>query len=107
MSRVLSAGDCLELIDDVGSEAAADNLAARYVAAQRTHGTEAFVTNAACEVRLLRYDDLCLPVAVDDGALGQSYVARPHRAYVLYARDEIALLGVGGIYLRNSGYAST
>lgn len=95
MSRVVSAGDAPELLDDVTDGAAAESLAARYVAALRTHGTAACIANAASAVRLLRYGDLCLPVTVDDGTLGRSYVASPHSAYVLYARDEIALLGLG------------
>jgi hypothetical protein len=95
MRRDFLAGDALELLDDVADGAADDNLAARYVAALRTHGTAACIANAASAVRLLRYGDLCLPVTVDDGALGRSYVASPHSAYVLYARDEVALLDLG------------
>lgn len=103
MSRVLSAGDAPELLDDVAGGAAEGNLAARYVAALRADRTAAFIANAASEVRLLRYGDLCLPVTVDDGALGRSYVASPHSAYVLYARDEIALLGLG--QMRHAAHA--
>ncbi|HEX8514149.1 MAG TPA: GNAT family N-acetyltransferase, partial [Allosphingosinicella sp.] len=36
-----------------------------------------------------------MPVTVDDGALGGSYVCSPHSAYVLYARAELDLLKVG------------
>lgn len=92
---MLSADDTPELIDDFADGAKAGSLATRYVAALRKHGTATYIANAASDARLLRYGDLCLPVTVDDGALGRSYVASPHSAYVLYARDEIALLGLG------------
>lgn len=70
-------------------------LAASYVAPFVRDGTRNLVTNAASQMLLLRSGRLDLPVAVEDGALGHSYVSSPHSAYVLYARDEIALLGLG------------
>lgn len=70
-------------------------LAASYVARLATDGTRKLVTNAASRMLLLRSGPCDLPVTVDDGTLGHSYVSSPHSAYVLYARDEIALLGLG------------
>ncbi len=72
-----------------------DTLAASYVTRLATNGTRNLVTNAASEMLLLRSGRVDLPVTVDDGTLGHSYVSSPHSAYVLYARDEIALLGLG------------
>ena len=46
---------------------------------------------------LLRHGAARLPVTIDDGAHGHSYVSSPHSAYVLYARDEIALMGLGSV----------
>ncbi len=69
--------------------------AASYVARLATDGTRNLVTNVASEMLLLRSGRVDLPVTVDDGTLGHSYVSSPHSAYVLYARDEIALLGLG------------
>jgi len=97
----------LQLIDDTTTLNLIDSLAARYVAALRTHGTAAFVTNAASEVLLLRHGDLHLPVTVDDGTLGRTYVASPHSAYVLYARDEIALMGLGRVRHAAHGVLAT
>lgn len=91
------ADTALELTGDPCALRSADSLAARYVAALRADGTAAFVTNAASEVMLLRHGDLQLPVTIDDGTPGRSYVASPHSAYVLYARDEIALVGLGAM----------
>lgn len=74
---------------------APDTLAASYVARLTADGTRKLVTNAASQMLLLRSGPFDLPVTVDDGTLGHSYVSSPHSAYVLYARDEIALLGLG------------
>jgi hypothetical protein len=70
-------------------------LAASYVAQLASDGTQKLVTNAASQMLLLRSGPCDLPVTVDDGTLGHSYVSSPHSTYVLYARDEIALLGLG------------
>lgn len=86
-----------ELLSDPAALAADGTLAARHVAAFRQHGTGALITNAACEVLLLRDGAVRLPVTVDDGAHGRSYVSSPHSTYVLYPRDEIALMGLGGV----------
>ncbi len=74
-------------------------LAASYVARLAADGTRNLVTNAASLMLLLRSGAVDLPVSVDDGTLGHSYVTSPHSAYVLYARDEIALLGLGRMRL--------
>ena len=86
-----------ELLSDPAALAADGSLAARHVAGFRTHGTPALIANAACDVQLLRMGAARLPVTVDDGTHGRSYVSSPHSAYVLYARDEIALMGLGGL----------
>jgi hypothetical protein len=84
-----------DLLSDAAALAADGSLAARHVAAFRAAGTCALIANAACEVLLLRAGDIRLPVTIDDGTRGHSYVSSPHSAYVLYARDEIALMGLG------------
>lgn len=86
-----------ELLSDPDVLAADGSIAAHHVAGFRAAGTPALITNAACEMLLLRMGDARLPVTVDDGAHGRSYVSSPHSAYVLYARDEIALMGLGGL----------
>jgi len=86
-----------ELLSDPAALAADGSLAARHVAGFRAAGTPALITNAACDMLLLRNGDLRLPVTIDDGARGRSYVSSPHSTYVLYPRDEIALLGLGGL----------
>jgi len=70
-------------------------LAASYVTRLAADGTSKMVNNSASQVLLLRSGPFDLPVTFDDGTLGHSYVSSPHSAYVLYARDEIALLGLG------------
>jgi hypothetical protein len=86
-----------ELLCDATALTADRSLAARHVAGFRAHGTPALIANAACEVRLLRHGETRLPVTIDDGAHGHSYVTSPHSTYVLYPRDEIALMGLGGV----------
>ncbi len=86
-----------ELLSGAAALAADGSLAARHVAGFRSAGTPALIANAACDVQLLRMGAARLPVTVDDGTHGHSYVSSPHSAYVLYARDEIALMGLGGL----------
>lgn len=86
-----------ELLSDAAALAADGSLAARHVAGIRAHGTPALIANAACEVMLLRAGEVRLPVTIDDGTRGRSYVSSPHSTYVLYPRDEIALMGLGGV----------
>lgn len=86
-----------ELLCDAAALAEDGSLAARHVAGFRSLGTPALIANAACEVMLLRHGETRLPVTIDDGAHGHSYVSSPHSAYVLYPRDEIALMGLGGV----------
>lgn len=69
------------------------SLAGRYVAALGAD-VRRHVANVASEVRLLTLGDQALPVTIDDGGYGRSYVASPHSAYVLYARREIDLVGL-------------
>lgn len=86
-----------ELLSGAAALATDGSLAARHVAGFRSAGTPALIANAACDVQLLRMGAARLPVTVDDGTHGRSYVSSPHSAYVLYARDEIALMGLGGL----------
>lgn len=86
-----------ELLCEATALAADKSLAARHVAGFRSFGTPALIANAACEVMLLRHGEVRLPVTVDDGAHGHSYISSPHSTYVLYPRDEIALMGLGGV----------
>lgn len=53
------------------------------------------VSNVAARLSALEVAGRIMPVTIDDGALGGSYVCSPHSAYVLYARAELDLLGVG------------
>ena len=58
-------------------------------------GAPAMVSNVATRLSTLEVAGRTMPVTVDDGALGGSYVCSPHSAYVLYARAELDLLKVG------------
>jgi hypothetical protein len=58
-------------------------------------GASAMVSNVATRLSTLEVAGRTMPVTVDDGALGGSYVCSPHSAYVLYARAELDLLEVG------------
>lgn len=58
-------------------------------------GGPAMVSNVSTRLSTLDVAGRTMPVTVDDGALGGSYVCSPHSAYVLYARAELDLLKVG------------
>ncbi|NBC87994.1 MAG: hypothetical protein GVX90_00575 [Alphaproteobacteria bacterium] len=70
------------------------SLASRHVADFASLGTRSLIGNAASRMMMLRHGGIDLPVTVDDGTCGHSYVASPHSAYVLYARDEIDIIGM-------------
>jgi hypothetical protein len=58
-------------------------------------GAGAMVSNVSTRLSTLDVAGRTMPVTVDDGGLGGSYVCSPHSAYVLYARAELDLLRVG------------
>lgn len=82
------------LLTDAAAMERQGSLPARYMAALARNGTAAFVANARSAPMLLCYGDRCLPLTVDEGGHGGSYVASPHSAYVLYAREEMDLVGM-------------
>ncbi|MFU7528738.1 hypothetical protein [Qipengyuania sp. ASV99] len=58
-------------------------------------GPQRLIRNVASTPMVLRYGGWSLPVTVESGGYGQSYVVSPHSHYVLYARDEIDIIGIG------------
>ncbi|MET1111450.1 MAG: hypothetical protein ABWX67_08000 [Allosphingosinicella sp.] len=60
-------------------------------------GAPAMVTNVATRLSTMEVAGRTMPVTVDDGAIGGSYVCSPHSAYVLYARAELDLVDSGWI----------
>jgi len=60
-------------------------------------GAPAMVTNVATRLSTMEVAGRTMPVTVDDGAIGGSYVCSPHSAYVLYARAELDLVGAGWV----------
>jgi hypothetical protein len=58
-------------------------------------GAPAMVSNVTSRLSTLEVAGRTMPVTIDEGALGGSYVSSPHSAYVLYARAELDLLKVG------------
>ncbi len=58
-------------------------------------GAETFVSNVSTRLSSLEVDGRTMPLTVDDGVPGGSYVCSPHSAYALYARDEIGMVDVG------------
>lgn len=62
-----------------------------------TSGAPAMVTNVATRLSTMDVAGRTMPVTLDDGAIGGSYVCSPHSAYVLYARAELDLVDSGWI----------
>ncbi|MEL6708628.1 MAG: hypothetical protein AAFP79_10115 [Pseudomonadota bacterium] len=56
----------------------------------------ALIENCHSRFMLASLGELNLPITIEDGREGGTYVASPHSAYVLYARDEIDILQLGG-----------
>lgn len=75
------------------------NIARDYLAAIASAGVSSMISNVETRLQLLRYGDRVLPVTVDDGQIGGSYVCRPHSAYVLYARQELDMVNIGAARL--------
>lgn len=84
----------LRIIHDADAMAAVQGMAAAYAAAFARHGTRHFIANATSRMALLAGEGAALPVTVDDGGYGRSYVASPHSAYALYAREELDIVGM-------------
>ena len=88
----------VELLSDARALAEDGSLAGRYMAALAANGSDQLIGNAASQALLLRHDKYRLPVTVEDGDYGHTYVASPHSAYVLYARDEIDIVGLIDVF---------
>lgn len=58
-------------------------------------GVSAAIANCSTRWLALRHGAQVLPVTVNDGEIGGSYVCLPHSAYALYACREIDLVGLG------------
>jgi hypothetical protein len=56
---------------------------------------ETLVANVSATLTLVHDGDHVLPVVVNDAGYGDSYVAAPHSAYVLYPRAELGLVDLG------------
>lgn len=84
----------LELIESADAMDRLGSASARYMAALARSGTTAHIANAKSRPLLLHQAGQSLPITVDDGGYGHSYVSSAHSAYVLYAREEIRLIGL-------------
>lgn len=79
---------------DPSREAGGTSIAVRYAAAFAEKGVHKGISNAGSRMLLAQCEGHDLPITVDDGHYGLSYVANPHSAYVLYARREIELVNI-------------
>ncbi len=74
---------------------ASDTLAHSYITLLHRLGVSRAMPNVRTTLFGLKLGDQLLPVTVNDGERGGSYVCLPHSAYSLYARREIALTTTG------------
>lgn len=65
-----------------------------YMAELARSGSQRLIRNVVSTPMLLRQGAWSLPVTVESDGYGQSYVVSPHSHYVLYARDEIDIIGI-------------
>ena len=77
--------------------------ASRYVRGLQDDTTAAMISNVEVQMLLLRQGDRLIPASVSDGRWGGSYVASPHSAYILYAREELDLIDLGWLRLPAMG----
>jgi len=71
------------------------SVAEDYVVGLATAGIANMISNVATDLMLLQTADHTLPVTIDNGDIGGSYVTRPHSAYALYAREELNVVDIG------------
>ena len=93
------------LIDDAQALSDDRSQAARFVAGFLNADPGDLIANSHSAIKLLSCGDLRAPVTIEDGRLGDTYVASPHSAYVLYARDEIDIIGLNGAARLGAGAA--
>jgi hypothetical protein len=67
--------------------------ARRYLAPMLAEGTQASIENVATRLFVLVWDDLVLPVTVNDAEYDNCYVVAPFNHYVTYAKEELRMLG--------------
>jgi hypothetical protein len=84
------------LVTDPHELAGLSSHASRFVAGLASEAPGEMINNFHSQPMLMVHGDRHLPVTLEDGRAGGSYVASPHSAYVLYARDEIDIIGLTG-----------
>lgn len=63
-----------------------------YILPLMEQGTKTYVSNVQTTVLALTVGDIVLPVTVNEGEYGNSYVCSPYTHYVSYAVEELAML---------------
>lgn len=68
-----------------------------YIEAIAAAGPHAMIPNVVTQWRAIRVGDHVLPVTINHGETGGSYVTQPHSAYALYARQELEIADTGAL----------
>ena len=90
----------VRLIEDRDALAHDESAAGRYVAALVRDGVGHYIANANSRALLLSLGDRSLPVTVDEGGYGRSYVASPHSEIDDIAANRRAYFAVVQVPLR-------
>jgi hypothetical protein len=61
----------------------------RYTVPIMRAGSKKYIANVDTDLRLLRADELYLPLTINDAQLENSYVCAPFTHYILYAEEEL------------------
>ncbi|MDB5101036.1 MAG: hypothetical protein JWM80_5457 [Cyanobacteria bacterium RYN_339] len=81
-------------VEQIPWPATADgDYARRYLAPMLREGTQASIENVDTRLHVLVWDDLVMPVTVNDAEYDNCYVVAPYNHYVVYAREELRMLG--------------
>ena len=67
--------------------------ARRFLAPMLRRGTAAFIENVETRLYVLVWDDMVLPVTVNEAEYENCYTVAPYNHYVVYARFELRTLG--------------
>lgn len=67
-----------------------NRVAGEYVEAFSRHGAARFISNLETSVRLHRWGDHLLPITINDGSAGSTFVCSPRVGYIDYTLEELA-----------------
>lgn len=72
--------------------------ARRFLTPMIKRGVSTYIENIQTDLRVLVWDDLVLPISINETEYENSYVCSPYSYYISYAKESLKLLTQKGIY---------